>query len=121
MRFTSFDVNDALIPDERICWAFSRRMSGVQVLDVASKSKRTPGNWQFCRRRMGGLQFSIFNQRMYLIAIENPTRTAHGMLPVLVCRRIRTFIECRMPPQNSAEDCVGGACLGLHKPGYRED
>jgi len=29
--------------------------------------------------------------------------------------------ESQMLPQNSAEDCVGGACLSLHSPGCKED
>ena len=67
MRLTSVDVNDILIRRKDLL-AFSWLMSGVQLLEVASKSKRSSGNWRFCRRKSGGLQFSIFNQRMYLIA-----------------------------------------------------
>jgi hypothetical protein len=29
--------------------------------------------------------------------------------------------ESQLLPQNSAEDCVGGACLSLHSPGCKED
>src|SRR5258708_690088 len=35
-------------------------------------------------------------------------------------RRVSTFTELRRLPQNSGEDCVGRACLGLHSPGCRE-
>ncbi len=35
-------------------------------------------------------------------------------------RRVSTFTELRRLRQNSGEDCVGRACLGLHSPGCRE-
>jgi hypothetical protein len=46
-------------------------------------------------------------------------RRAHGT-PVPEWR-VSTPTELRMLPQNSAEDCGGEACLGLHSPGCRED
>src|SRR5712664_1435266 len=34
-------------------------------------------------------------------------------------RRVSTSTELQRLPQNSGEDCVGRACLGLHSPGCR--
>src|ERR1700693_1024264 len=47
---------------------------------------------------------------------KNP-RTLEG----IACWRVSPSTESQLLPQNSAVDCAGGACLGLHNPGCRED
>src|SRR5260370_23280413 len=40
---------------------------------------------------------------------------------LFACWQVSTATDSQMLPQNSAADCVGGACLGLHNPGCTED
>jgi hypothetical protein len=40
---------------------------------------------------------------------------------LIACWQVSTSTESQMLPQNSAEDCAGGACSVLHSPDCRED